>query len=95
MNACVKNGFKNVTILEGSERIGGRICSENIGYKSPSTTDEERLHTVEIGAQWVHGEEGNIAYELASKEGLLDDESNIEKSMIGDFRRTFVVLLRF
>lgn len=27
---------------------------------------------MDLGAQWVHGESGNIVFELASKHGLLD-----------------------
>jgi len=91
----LKNGFRDVTILEASDRIGGRVYSVNIGYQSPSTTEEERRHTVEIGAQWVHGEEGNVAFELATKEGLLDQQEHIQKSMIGDFRRTYICTSKF
>jgi hypothetical protein len=28
---------------------------------------------VEIGAQWVHGTEGNAVFKIASERGLLDD----------------------
>lgn len=31
---------------------------------------------VELGAQWVHGESGNVVFELASKHNLLDSFSN-------------------
>ena len=69
-----KSGFKDVTILEASNRIGGRVHSVNVDYQSPQTTEEEVKHTIELGAQWVHGTEGNISYQLASAEGLLDEE---------------------
>jgi spermine oxidase len=50
-----KNGFKDVIVLEASDRIGGRIHSVNVDYKSEKTTEEERRHTIEFGAQWIHG----------------------------------------
>lgn len=61
--ACrlLENGEQNFVILEASDKIGGRICTENFGK-----------NVVDLGAQWVHGESGNIVFELASKHGLLD-----------------------
>ena len=51
-----RSGFLNVTILEASNRIGGRVRSslefgKNHGY-------------VELGAQWIHGEIGNVAFKV-------------------------------
>ena len=51
-----RSGFLNVTILEASNRIGGRVRSslefgKNHGY-------------VELGAQWIHGEVGNVAFKV-------------------------------
>ena len=51
-----RSGFLNVTILEASNRIGGRIRSslefgKNHGY-------------VELGAQWIHGEVANVAFKV-------------------------------
>ena len=51
-----QSGFLNVTILEASNRIGGRVRSslefgKNHGY-------------VELGAQWIHGEVGNVAFKV-------------------------------
>ena len=69
-----KSGLSDVTILEASNRIGGRVHSVNVDYQSPKTTEEELSHTIELGAQWVHGSEGNISYQLASSEGLLEVE---------------------
>ncbi|RZF43867.1 hypothetical protein LSTR_LSTR016249 [Laodelphax striatellus] len=51
----LSKGFTNVTVLEASSRIGGRINSTLFG---PYTTD--------LGAQWVHGEKDNIVFEMAS-----------------------------
>ncbi|XP_051157742.1 spermine oxidase-like [Leptopilina boulardi] len=57
----MENGFKNVKILEAEDRIGGRIHTAKMGDK-----------LVELGAQWIHGVEGNVAYELASPHGVVD-----------------------
>ncbi|KAK9309747.1 hypothetical protein QLX08_000736 [Tetragonisca angustula] len=57
----MKKGLENIIILEGKDRIGGRI-----------NTVEFADNVVELGAQWVHGEEGNIVYKLASPHKLLD-----------------------
>uniref|UniRef100_A0AAG5D0M3 Amine oxidase domain-containing protein n=1 Tax=Anopheles atroparvus TaxID=41427 RepID=A0AAG5D0M3_ANOAO len=50
-----QNGKTNITILEGSQRLGGRIRSTPFGSG-----------VVELGAQWCHGEKNNIVYEMAS-----------------------------
>ncbi|XP_031842850.1 uncharacterized protein LOC116431479 [Nomia melanderi] len=55
------NGLGNVTILEGKDRIGGRIH-----------TVEFSDNVVELGAQWVHGEQGNVVFDLAFPQKLLD-----------------------
>ena len=51
-----QSGFRNVIILEASNRTGGRVRSslefgKNHGY-------------VELGAQWIHGEVGNVAFKV-------------------------------
>lgn len=51
----IKAGFENVTVLEASDRIGGRIYSHNFQGK----------HEIEMGAQWIHGQEGNVAFQMA------------------------------
>uniref|UniRef100_A0A6E8VRP1 Amino_oxidase domain-containing protein n=1 Tax=Anopheles coluzzii TaxID=1518534 RepID=A0A6E8VRP1_ANOCL len=50
-----QGGITNVTILEASQRVGGRIRTTPFG-----------AGIVELGAQWCHGEKGNVVYELAS-----------------------------
>ncbi|XP_044598193.1 spermine oxidase-like [Cotesia glomerata] len=57
----LQNGFRNVTILEAENRIGGRVYSIKIGD-----------YLVDLGAQWVHGENDNVAFELAWPLGLLE-----------------------
>lgn len=50
----IENGFNSVTVLEAEDRIGGRI--HTILY------DDKFIY---LGGQWVHGEKGNVIYELA------------------------------
>ena len=53
------HGYTNIQILEGSNRVGGRIkACELSGY------------TVEVGAHWVYGLGLNPVAELAKKYGL-------------------------
>ncbi|XP_026674215.1 uncharacterized protein LOC108630773 isoform X2 [Ceratina calcarata] len=57
----IEKGLENITILEGKDRIGGRIH-----------TVEFSDNVVDLGAQWVHGEHGNVVFNLASPHKLLD-----------------------
>ncbi|XP_026479207.1 spermine oxidase-like [Ctenocephalides felis] len=57
LNKC---GFKNVIVLEASDRIGGRICTKPFGSNK-----------VDLGAQWCHGQEGNIVYDIVKDMDLL------------------------
>uniref|UniRef100_A0A182UVE1 Amine oxidase domain-containing protein n=1 Tax=Anopheles merus TaxID=30066 RepID=A0A182UVE1_ANOME len=67
-----QRGFRNITILEASQRIGGRIRTTPFG---PGI--------VELGAQWCHGEVGNVVYQLASvypgllKSSIIADEDAV------------------
>ena len=80
-----RSGLQSVTVLEASDRIGGRVHSVDVDYQSSKTTEDERRHTIELGAQWVHGKVGNVSFELASKEGLLEDENVEEENLTGEF----------
>ncbi|KAL4634903.1 spermine oxidase-like [Arapaima gigas] len=56
-------GFTDVTLLEASEEIGGRINKAQLGKA-----------WIDTGAQYIHGVvETNPVYCLAKKHGLLDD----------------------
>ncbi|KAL1501375.1 hypothetical protein ABEB36_006705 [Hypothenemus hampei] len=55
----LQNGFNNVKVLEAENRIGGRV------YSIPF---EDTI--VDLGAQWVHGENGNIVYEMVKNLNL-------------------------
>lgn len=37
-------------------------------------------HIIEMGAHWIHGEEGNAVHEWASKNGLLDEEASVTQT---------------
>ncbi|KAH1020050.1 hypothetical protein HUJ04_009779, partial [Dendroctonus ponderosae] len=55
-----EHGICNITILEAENRIGGRVCSVEFGGTF-----------VDIGGQWVHGEKGNVIYEMVKDLDLL------------------------
>ncbi|XP_055607205.1 spermine oxidase-like [Uranotaenia lowii] len=64
-----ESGFRNILILEATDRIGGRIHSVPFGQ-----------NIIDLGAQWCHGEKNNAVFELASPLGLL--ESSVVASEI-------------
>ncbi|KAG8192589.1 hypothetical protein JTE90_015222 [Oedothorax gibbosus] len=73
--ACAKRlrefGFQKVVILEARNRIGGRVH----GMKLDSTT-------LQMGAQWIHGQSNNEIYKLAESNNLIDlEEFEYTKSM--------------
>ena len=51
----------DVRLLEANQRLGGRVHS---------------VSGLELGAQWVHGEEGNSLYYLAERLNALPDEGD-------------------
>ena len=55
------NKHLNVTILEASDRIGGRV-------KSIKTKDGT---TIEMGAQFIHGTVGNPIFDYAVEKGII------------------------
>ncbi|XP_053680326.1 uncharacterized protein LOC128731244 [Anopheles nili] len=60
----IERGYKNLKILEAEHRIGGRIHTVPFG-----------ANVVDLGAQWCHGEKGNVCYELGSKYSVFDSNS--------------------
>ncbi|KAK5644480.1 hypothetical protein RI129_005780 [Pyrocoelia pectoralis] len=58
-----QNGFKNITILEAENRIGGRIYSLQFGETY-----------IDLGAQWCHGQENNVVYEMVKDLKILKDD---------------------
>lgn len=62
-----ENGFHNLTILEAEDRIGGRV--KTIPYGD---------NVIDIGAQWCHGEVGNVVYEMAKDHALVQPSSLVD-----------------
>lgn len=85
----IKNGHDQVIILEASDKIGGRVCSVRANYQSMNSAEEEQSHTLELGAQWIHGKVGNLVYELASKEGLVQEIETSNEDLSGFSALTF------
>ena len=56
----------NVTILEASDRIGGRI-------KSTKTKDGT---TIEMGAEFIHGTVENPIFDYAVEKGIINPREN-------------------
>ena len=40
---------------------------------------------VDLGGQWVHGEKGNVAFELANPLGLLDKSDQLNYGLVQEF----------
>ncbi|KAF2470128.1 amine oxidase [Lindgomyces ingoldianus] len=51
----LQHGVK-VTILEGRDRVGGRLCQSKVGG-----------HLVDLGPNWIHGTESNPILDLAKE----------------------------
>jgi len=67
----LEQGFKNVQLFEAEDRIGGRI--NTIPFANSF---------IDLGAQWCHGEEGNVVFEKVKDLDVLD--------RTGDFAVYFV-----
>ncbi|XP_010218033.1 PREDICTED: spermine oxidase [Tinamus guttatus] len=68
--ALLESGFTDVTILEATDRIGGRVQSVKLEHA-----------TFELGATWIHGSHGNPVYHLAEDNGLLEETTDGERSV--------------
>ncbi|XP_051000622.1 spermine oxidase isoform X4 [Acomys russatus] len=68
--ALLEQGFTDVTVLEASSHIGGRVQSVRLGHA-----------TFELGATWIHGSHGNPVYQLAEANGLLEETTDGERSV--------------
>ncbi|KAK9887446.1 hypothetical protein WA026_022592 [Henosepilachna vigintioctopunctata] len=62
----LQNNITDFRILEAEKRIGGRIHSVHFGDAF-----------VELGAQYVHGTQGNIVYQISKDYFDFKDETNI------------------
>ena len=74
-----------ITLLEASSQLGGRVCS----ICSPDSS-----YAIELGATYIHGEEGNSLYEIARKKGmaLKDNDLSSEKKPKSDNVEELIVL---
>jgi monoamine oxidase len=70
-----KSGFESVLVLEGSDRVGGRILTEYL--------DKDSSKPLEMGACWMHGIQGNPVYELAKQEKFPNHTGTILSFDIG------------
>ncbi|XP_060728481.1 peroxisomal N(1)-acetyl-spermine/spermidine oxidase [Tachysurus vachellii] len=71
----IKQGFRNVRIIEATSRSGGRIKTGRLDGK-----------IIEIGANWIHGpSQENPVFRLASHYNLLDEECLSEENQSVDF----------
>lgn len=61
LSKLIDEGFKNLVLLEAESRIGGRI--HTVPFAS---------NVVDMGAQWVHGEQDNVIYETIQEYGVFD-----------------------
>lgn len=55
-------GINNIILLEAEDRIGGRIHTVSFGENH-----------VDLGAQWCHGKENNIVYEMVGESDVLSE----------------------
>ncbi|XP_062862572.1 spermine oxidase-like [Trichomycterus rosablanca] len=69
--SLIKAGFQHVRILEAKGRIGGRI----------HTTRPFSKNIIELGANWIHGQEGNPIFQIAKQHDLLVEESAANEIM--------------
>lgn len=83
-----EHNFTNIQILEAENRIGGRINTVKFGNAF-----------VDLGAEWCHGEIGNIVYEKVKDLNLLEHYQGTEliyhssRTHLGDeFRTDFLNL---
>ena len=61
-------GVEDVIILEAAEdRVGGRVWSRAV---------REGGARVEEGAQWIHGDDGNVVHQIAQQLGFLSDNND-------------------
>lgn len=53
----IENGYTNIVILEALNRTGGRVYSIDYGNAGQK---------LDLGAQWIHGEKGNVIWEMVN-----------------------------
>ena len=72
--SLVERGLGDLLVVEGSERAGGRVWSQAI-------REEAGAARVERGAQWIHGQQDNVVFDIAKQLDFLPPVSaSIEES---------------
>lgn len=61
-----RSGIK-VTLLEGRDRIGGRIWQQRTGTTTTTGIGADGGYLVDMGPNWIHGTKGNPIMALAEK----------------------------
>ncbi|XP_065558033.1 peroxisomal N(1)-acetyl-spermine/spermidine oxidase-like [Artemia franciscana] len=64
----------NLHVYEAQERIGGRIFTKR---------DPAKGSLIEIGAQWIHGQEENVVYTMANRNNCVAFDPSLESSGLG------------
>jgi len=69
----VKAGFTDFLVVEAGDELGGRVAEAKMG-----------MGRVELGAQYIHGEDGNVVHKLAKEWGMLGGKSFGEEALYDD-----------
>lgn len=72
--AELKKKGVTVTVIEGRDRIGGRVFTSNVWQGAP----------VDLGASWIHGVDGNPLTTLADALGVERVETDYESQSVFD-----------
>jgi len=67
----IKNGIKNIKILDAKDRIGGRV----------HTVRPDEKFFFEEGAQWIHGSDGNSIKKMADENEIYSILENEKKEV--------------
>lgn len=65
-NYLINNGLDDLVVLEATDRLGGRIWSIDL--------ETDKSHRVELGANWIHGNDANPIFEVAKQNNLLSTQ---------------------
>jgi len=63
----ISRGIDDLLVVEAEGRLGGRVWTKPFGK-----------NYVDLGAHWVHGQKGNVAYEMVQDTGLVEMSGDFE-----------------